>query len=377
MKKIIFIFYSILLFLFTSFSYLFVDSNIPILGMLYSGFFSSKRELAVIIYSIFVLLLFAFYIYFILSVRKKILSINDFKILIFITIGILFFSYPAMLSYDIFNYIATSKVLFFYHENPYIVMPIEFSGEPLLGFMHAANKIALYGPIWIALTGIPFFLGFLGFIFTLFSFKLFVILFYLGTIFLIWKISKSLISVLLFSLNPLVIIETLVSSHNDIAMIFFLLFSYFLVMKDKAKFAVLFFLLSIFIKYTTFILLPIFLFVIIIKMKKIKIDWERVFHYSGWIMLIGFFLSPIREEIYPWYALWFLPFSFLAPNRKFLLSISIVLSFGLLLRYVSFILLGTHSGLTPLIKSTVTFVPLSLLLIFFAFKKVWSRIYCH
>jgi len=377
MKKITFVFYSILLFLFTSFSYLSVDSNIPILGILYSGFFSSKRELAVVIYLTFVLLLFAFYIYFILSVRKKILSINDFKILIFITIGILFFSYPAMLSYDIFNYIATSKVLFFYHENPYIVMPIEFSGEPLLGFMHAANKIALYGPIWIALTGIPYFLGFLGFIYTLFSFKLLIVLFYLGTVFLIWKISRNLISVFLFSLNPLIIIETLVSSHNDIAMIFFLLFSYFLVMKNKVKFAVLFFLLSIFVKYTTIILLPIFLFVIIIKMKKNKIKWERIFHYSGWVMLIGFFISPIREEIYPWYALWFLPFSFLAPNRKLLLSISMVLSFGLLFRYVPFIFSGTHAGITPLIKSSVTFAPLLILLIYFVVKKVWLRIYYH
>lgn len=374
MKKLIFSFYGMLLFLFAFFSYLFVESNIPVINTFYSDFVFSKRGVTAIIYSIFILLLFACYVYFILSARKKILKKKDLKILIFITIGILFFSYPAMLSYDIFNYMATSKVFFFYHENPYIVMPIELSAETLLSFMHAANKVALYGPAWIILTGIPFFLGKLGFIFSLFAFKLFIVPFYLGTIFLIWKMSKNIISLYLFSLNPLVIIETLLSGHNDIVMMFFLLFSFFLIMKDKVKFAVLFFLLSIFIKYTTILLLPIFLYLVLSKIRKTLINWEKIFYYSGWITIFGFLLSPIREEIYPWYAMWFLPFSFLTPNRKFLLSISIALSFGLLFRYVPFIFSGTHAGLTPIIKFGVTFIPVSLVLIYFVVKKLWVKI---
>ena len=86
-------------------------------------------------------------------------------------------------------------------------------------------------------------------------------------------------------------------------------------------------------------------------------------------MLVAFFLSPLREEIYPWYAIWFLPFSFLVPNKKLLLYISIAFSFGLMFRYVPFIFSGTHAGITPTVKSIVTFVPSCLILFYFLIKK--------
>src|SRR5260221_3326430 len=116
-----------------------------------------------------------------------------------------------MLSYDIFNYIATAKVLFLYHENPYIIMPIEFLGDPFLLFMHAANKLALYGPFWIIMTGIPFLFSVKNFILSLLLFKLFVASFYFGTILFFNKLAKNLLSIFVFGLNPLVIIETSVS----------------------------------------------------------------------------------------------------------------------------------------------------------------------
>src|SRR3989344_5618188 len=187
--------------------------------------------------------------------------------------------------------------------------------------------------------------------------------------------TKNIFSLYLFSLNPLVIIETLVGSHNDIVMMFFLIFSFYLLMRNKIKFAILFFLLSIFVKYITILLLPIFLFLIFVKIKRTSINWEKVFYYSAWVMVFGFLVSPIREEIYPWYALWFLPFSFLVPNRKFLLAISLAFSFGLLFRYVPFMFLGTHAGLTPIIKSSVTFVPILLILIHSVGRKLWEKIY--
>ena len=38
-------------------------------------------------------------------------------------------------------------------------MPIEIPNEPYLAFTRAANKTALYGPVWILLTAIPHLLG--------------------------------------------------------------------------------------------------------------------------------------------------------------------------------------------------------------------------
>lgn len=373
MNKFIFFLYSGFLFLFTIFSYAFVDPNLHYLKSLYSGFAFSNRFLTTIFYISSVIIFFIFYGIFVWLAIKKRLKINEIFLLVSINIGVLFFSYPAMFSFDIFNYIATSKVLYFYHENPYVIMPIEFIGDPLLLFTHAANKIALYGPVWILLTLIPYFIGFGNFIINLFAIKFFVAIFYFITVLLIWKISKNLISLILFALNPLVIIETLVSSHNDIVMIFLALLSFYVCIKKKIFFAVLLFVLSLLIKYATILLLPIFFFILWKNIKRGEINWNNIFYYSSLLMLLGFLLSPIREEIYPWYAIWFLSFSFLVPNKKLLLYISIAFSFGLLFRYVPFMFLGTHAGLTPFIKSSVTFIPPSLVLFYSTAKKIWPR----
>lgn len=310
-----------------------------------------------------------------MGIKKKI-NLKEVALLVGLTILILIFSYPAMLSYDIFNYVATSKVLFFYHENPYVVMPIEFVGDSLLAFTHAANKIALYGPLWIFLTGIPYLLGIGSFIVNLFALKLLAGAFYLATVFLVWKISKNIVPVILFALNPLIIMETLISGHNDIVMIFLTLLSFFLLMQKKIFFGILFFTLSIFIKYTTIILIPVLLFVIWRTIRKKEINWDNIFLSSSLLMLIAFLLAPIREEIYPWYAMWFLSFSFLIQKNKILLYISLAFSFGLPFRYTPFILTGTHAGLTPVIKSIVTFLPpLAVVIYFLINKKLWQNFY--
>lgn len=369
MKRLIVVFYSVFLLLFSLFSYVFIDPNLSYLKSLYSDFAFSNRLLTTIFFISSIIISFVFYSIFIyLGVKKKI-SLKEIFILLGITIAILFFSYPAMLSYDIFNYVATSKVLFFYQENPYVVMPIEFMGDPLLAFTHAANKIALYGPFWLLLTGIPYLLGFGNFIVILFSFKLLGLLFYLGTAFLIWKISRNILSLILFSLNPLVIIETLISGHNDIVMIFLIFLSFFLLTKKKVFSALLFLILSILIKYTTILLVPVFLFVVWKIIKKKEIHFEKIFYYSSLLMYVAFFLSPVREEIYPWYVIWFISFAFLIPKKKLLLYISIAFSFSLLLRYTPYMITGTYSGQTPVMKEIVSFSFPALVSIYYVFKK--------
>lgn len=376
MKNWIIIFYCVFLFFFSIFSYAFVDQNLSHFKNVYTGFAFDDRLLTTIFYIISICIFLIFYGIFVLRAVSKSIKLKDAFVLIAITAGVLFFSYPAMLSYDIFNYLMTSKVLFVYHENPYIIMPIEFTGDPLLAFTHAANKIALYGPFWVFLTGIPYLSSFGNFVITLFSLKFLTLFFYLITIFMIWKISKNITSLILFSLNPLVVIETLVSGHNDIVMISLVLIAFYLFPKKKIFLATLFFVSSIFIKYTTILLLPVFLFLLWRSIERREVNWNNIFYYCSLLMYVGFLLSPIREEIYPWYAIWFLSFSFLIPNRKLLLYISVTFSFGLLFRYVPFMFSGTHAGLTTVIKSIVTFLPPFLVGFYFALKeKLWERIF--
>jgi hypothetical protein len=305
--------------------------------------------------------------------KNKKLTEKNIWLLIGISFIVLLFAYPAILSFDIFNYIATAKVTFFYHENPYIIMPIEFLHDPLLLFMHAGNKTALYGPFWIGLTSLPFGLGFGSFLLTLLQFKLFVALWYFGTLIVLKKLSKDIITVLLFALNPLVLIETMISGHNDMVMVCLFLLSFLFIKSKKTLLAVIFIILSILIKYTSIFLLPIFVYLIFKNIRKQTINWDKIFICSGVLMFIIFLLSAFREEIYPWYAIWFLPFGFLQYKNKFLLAFCLVFSFGLLFRYVPFMLLGTYFGPTPIIKIIVTFVPPLLVSFYFLSKKIWSR----
>ncbi len=374
-KQILFISYALFLLSVTVFSYTFVDSNLSYLNFLYSGFATQKRAIVTILFIFIISLSFVYYFLFLRLLQKKQLSLTEVKILIGIAIGLLFFSYPAMLSYDIFNYIATAKVLFLYWENPYILMPIDFPHEPLLAFMHAANKTALYGPSWLVISGVPHSIGVGNFLLTLFSFKLFIVLFFLATVRLIWKISNNTFSVLLFSLNPLIIVETIVSGHNDIVMIFFALMAYYLLVRKKIWLAIPFFLLSVFIKYATLFLVPVFAYALWKTYRKEKVHWSGIFYYSCLSLFVIFFLSPIREEIYPWYALWFLPFAFLIPERKLLLFISLIFSFSLLFRYIPFMLTGNYFGMTPVLKIALTFFPLCIGLVLLMINKLWRKTY--
>lgn len=368
MKKIVFAIYILVLLSLIFFSYAFVDPNLPYLKKVYSGFAFQHRGLTTLLYSFFIFLFFIFYSLFLWLLKRKRLSINNIKWLIGIT-SFLIFSYPAMLSYDIFNYTTTAKTLFFYRENPYIIMPIEFISDPFLLYTHAANKIALYGPVWIVLTLIPYLFGFGNFLLNILSLKLLIGAFYLGMVFLIWTISKNIFSVALFALNPLVVVETLESGHNDVVMIFFALFSFFLLAKKKVFLGVVFLMFSVLIKYATLLLLPLFVYGAWKILKKQWVDWENMWYFSAWAMFIAFLLSPIREEIYPWYAIWFLSFITLIPKKRLLLGISLVFSFSLLFRYTPYMLTGTYLGLTPVVKTIVSFTPPILFGVYNGIKK--------
>ncbi|SRR5260221_572441 len=372
MKKFIIISYSLFLILFTLFSYLFVDTNLFYLQPVITGFFSNQRILTTTFYFSFLSIFFVFYMLFFILYKKQQFYWKDLKLLLTITILGLFFSYPAMLSFDIFNYMATAKVAFLYHENPYLIMPIEITKEPLLAFMHAPNKVALYGPLWILLTGIPYFLSLGKFLLFLFEMKALVVTFYIATIFLLQKISKNIFPVIFFALNPLVIIETLVNSHNDVVMVFFALLGLYFLLKNKRGAGIIFLVISILIKYATLFLIPVY--------------WyggrQKIVAFSALSMLVIFLLSPIREEMYPWYFIWVLVFVGLLGDlgqrpivlwTKIIQILSVAFSFGLMLRYIPFMLLGTYFGPTPVLKIVLMILPILSTTIFFLVKHLFER----
>jgi len=358
-------FYTIIYIALAVFSYGFIDPNFPYKApRALHRLIYYQRPLTTIIYIIVVGGLFCLYGWVLKGVKRRKLNSKKIWKLVFLSVVVLFFAFPAF-SYDIFNYIATAKVAFFYRENPYLVMPIEFVGEPMLEFMHAANKITLYGPFWILLTGLPHSLINNLFL-NVFSFKALVVAFYLGLSYLIWRLSKkSAFSLAFFALNPLVVLETLVSSHNDVVMMFFALLGLYLLIQGKRPLSFLSLLASIGIKYATLALVPIFF--LSSRLKK-----EQITILSFWALFLVFCLAPFREEIYPWYVIWLISFAALVPERRFIFWLTIALSLGTLGRYLPFLYTRSWEGMTPMVKWWVTVLPPVIVALAF-FKANFSR----
>lgn len=366
---IFFICYIVFIISLIVFSFLFVNPFIPDLQVFNSFSASISPQYKTFIF--FVLLSVFFYFFYAFTKRFQNLSYTKKEFYYIIGLSLLLiFSYPAMVSYDIFNYIATAKVVYFYHENPYVVMPIEIREEEMLLFMQAANKTALYGVVWILLTAIPFIFSFGNFLLSLITFRLFVALFYFATIFLLYKYKQSLYNISLFALNPLVLFETFLSGHNDIVMMFFALASFYLLKKRYHTLAIVSFFLSIGIKYAAIFLIPIFILILFQKLK----DEKLIFLYSFISMFIIFLLASLREEIYPWYAIWFLVFVPFLSKSNPIRFLSLVLSFGLLLRYIPYMYSGTYFGYTPHIKIALTIIPVLFAVVYIVYTKRFRKI---
>lgn len=362
--------YSLFLFLLTIFSWSFVGNNFPFMSRnVLFDFIHKTWWLTGGFYCFFVIVFFIFYLIILHKAQKGLIKSTYIWKIIVLTVFILLFAFPSF-SYDIFNYIATAKVSFLYKENPYIVMPIEIPNEPLLSFMHAANKTALYGPIWILLTFIPHQLGFNNLLLTIYTFKVLIAFFYLALCFLIWKLSRKNVEMLIFfALNPLILIESLISSHNDVVMMFLVLVSFYLLKRKKMGFSAILYVSSIFTKFATVFLLPVYLYVFYLTVKKKNIPWGHVWFWATISMFVIFFLAPLREEIYSWYLIWPLTFVSFISNHRFIRLLVLVLSFGLLFRFAPFLFTLNWGGTTPFIKRLVTFSPPILLGLYYAIRK--------
>lgn len=346
-------------------SYGFVDPNFPLLQSALTNLVYGKPLITAVLY---IAILVMFYVGYVRTLkahddkRKK-----RFPRWVAGLVLILIFSYPA-LSYDIFNYILTAKLTYFYQENPYVVMPIEIPNEPMLGFTRAANKLALYGPTWIILTVFPYLAGINNILASILTFKVFVAAFYASFVYLLYRKTRDLHQTLFFALNPLVLIEILVSGHNDIVMMTLAIAGLLLWRRSNPRHkaaGVILFLSSILVKAASVVLLPL---LFVPKWKE-----EKMFVWGYWLMFGMFLISPLREEMYPWYGVWWLSFAAFIPHRRgagFIHDFSFWLTLGLMLRYVPWIATREYGGITPVIREIVTIVPVGLYIIK---KLLWPR----
>lgn len=200
-----------------------------------------------------------------ISIIKKEKKIFKNSKQIFILIAIISFIFMLILPYlssDIFYYIGDSWLASKYGENPYYttVSDLQEQGindEILNNTGYWSDTVSVYGPLWNIFARILVSFSFGNLTVALFIFKMASYLIHLFNSYLIYKTTKSKKYMLLYGLNPLVLIEFMSNVHNDIYLVFFtLLAGYFLVRRKNIYLTMLALALSVSVKYTTVLFVP-------------------------------------------------------------------------------------------------------------------------
>jgi hypothetical protein len=333
--------------------------------MIQLGYFN--RPLSTAIFLIILFLLFTIYYLLLKLVEQKKLSLAGSLWLIIASSIIIFFAYPAF-SHDFFNYMFDARIVTKYHANPYLFKALDFPDDLWIRFMHWTHRTYPYGPIWLLLT-IPFsFLGFGKFVLTLLNFKLMFLLFHFCNIYLIYKILKkispknAIIGMAFYAFNPLIQIESIVSPHNEVVMLTFLLLGiYLFFIQQRKTFAILSLLFSVGIKFVTLILLPFF-----VLYPKKKINWLLK---SILFMLIGaLFVEIIYREPYPWYFILPIGVGALLVENYIIRIVAVLTSLGVLLRYAPYLYQGNYNSEAVTFQNWIFYSFLFLILMFVIFN---------
>ena len=142
-----------------------------------------------------------------------------------------------------------------------------------------------------------------------------------------------------YAINPLILIESLVSPHNEVVMLTLVLLSIYLLVLSKKFFSLILLALSVSIKYFSVVLLPIYLLVG-------SDNWGQIFKAGFYLWLFSLIPAVILREPYSWYIVPVIGLAALCQSSKFIPKFSLALSAATLLRYWPFIYLGEYSSLT-------------------------------
>lgn len=345
MKRLVVAFYLLILLFLAIYSYSQIDLNLTLSSfniyqqlqnlLIQLGYFN--RPLSTLIYILLLLSLFVAYYLILKMVKKGTVDKRTVWMLILVSCLILFFSYSAF-SHDLFNYMFDARIVTKYGLNPYSFKALDFPDDLWTRFMHWTHRTYPYGPVWL-LISLPFsFLGFQKFTLTLLLFKLLFLFSYLINSYLIYLIvdkinnKHSLYALSFFAFNPLILIESLLSPHNDSLMLLFALLSIYLFVNKKYFTSIFLMLTSAGVKFVTLPLLLVPSFYLVFK-RKLLTAFPLIYFIS---------LIPViyLRELLPWYAIPFIGLSTLVIENNFARILNFIISFVLLLKYVSFLYSG-------------------------------------
>ncbi len=242
--------------------------------------------------------------------------------------AIVFFSYPV-LSTDVLSYILSDRIATVYHQNVWATRPDNFKTDPFFGLADWTDQTRIYGGVNQIFYTWPTKLAGNDFLLNLAVHKLVVFCFVVATMIIIAKIAPHFL-IVIFA-NPLFVIETAGSGHNDILMLFFALAGYWLYTKNKYLLSGIVLSLSAHVKVTA-IFLVVFLVLELISKLKLKnlatftIGFVIVFFGTYYFMDVNplYSLSRTAGSINVFWQSLPMQFNTFVPNFSPLLTISLL-----------------------------------------------------
>jgi hypothetical protein len=230
-----------------------------------------------------------FFVYYYL-LREKLSKINILLSAVSFQLIVLF-SWP-ILSTDIFYYILSDRVATVYHQNVWKVPTEKFPNDPFFHLTDWRGQTKIYGPVNQFFYNLPSLVTGGDLFLSLLLYKGLVIIFVVATLILLLRQfpkanSPGLSLVAAVFLNPLFIIETAGSGHNDILMLFFGVLAAILFLNDRLSLSAISLAVAAGVKIPILALAP-FLIGSLISVKKIisGIIFGLLFFILGFVLLL-------------------------------------------------------------------------------------------
>lgn len=175
------------------------------------------------------------------------------------------FVYPGT-AIDIFSYIAQSFILIQHHANPMITPAAAFPNDPMMGLAGGlGSRGTPYGPLALLIDAIPTLLVGKNVLANLLLLKFMFSALLLAEAYLAYRALRhyapnfALVGALFIAWNPFMLFDFSANGHNDIIVMFFVLLAVLALVKEHPVLAFAFIIASVLTKYTTALLVPLFL----------------------------------------------------------------------------------------------------------------------
>lgn len=167
---------------------------------------------------------------------------------------------PPVLSSDIYNYALYGRMLSLHGLNPYVMAGGTVAGDPILAFAGWQERTTVYGPTWTLISAGVATLASQSVLSITLAFKGLAVFFNLANCLLVFLLAlrlgeDGLGPLLLYAWNPLILIETAGSGHNETPMITFALLGLLLVVRGRLLIGLALLIVSALVKYLTGLLL--------------------------------------------------------------------------------------------------------------------------